>query len=104
MPTLPASLGSSLFHVVILLLLLMDDVLLGLLQVQLVQLVLAVSRLLLHDHVLVRYLLLGTILRKLRYQSLLLLRKHVGVLLGLRDGIWIGLDWVHLRLTLADTA
>ena len=104
MPTLPASLGSSLFHVLLLLLLLRDDVLLGLLQVQLVQLVLAVCGLLLHDHVLVRYLILGTKHLKLRYQSLLLLRKLDGVWLVLRDGIWIGRDWVLLRLTVADTA
>ena len=104
MPTLPASLGSSLLQVLLLLLLLRDDVLLGLLQVQPVQLVLAVSGLLMHDHVLVRYLLLGTKLRKLRCQSRLLLRMLDGVWLVLRDGTWLGRDWVLLRLTVAGTA
>ena len=104
MPTLPASLGSSLDHLVILLLLFMVDLLLGLENVQLVQLVLVDCGLLMHDHVLVRYLILGTILLKLRFQSLLVLRKHVGVLLGLLAGTWLGLDWVHLRLTLDGTA
>ena len=60
--------------------------------------------LLLHLHVLVRYRILGTILRNLRFRSLLGHRKPVGVLLGLLVGTWLGLDWVHLRLTLDGTA
>ena len=82
----------------------MDGLLLGLENVQLVLHNLVDCGLLMHDHVLVRYLLLGKKLRKLRCQSLLLLRKLDGVWLVLRDGIWIGRDWVLLRLTVADTA
>ena len=82
----------------------MDGLLLGLENVQLVLHNLVDCGLLMHDHVLVRYLILGTILRKHRFQSLLGLRKLVGVLLGLLVGTWLGLDWVHLRLTLDGTA
>ena len=102
MPTLPASLGSSLDHLGLLHLLLVG--LHGLENVQLVLHNLVDCGLLLHIHVLVRDLLLGTKLRKLRCQSLLLLRKLDGVWLVLRDGTWLGRDWVLLRLTVAGTA
>ena len=75
-----------------------------LLQIQLVLHNLVGCGLLKHLHVLVRYRILGTILRNLRHRSLLGHRKHVGVLLGLLVGTWLGLDWVHLRLILVATA
>ena len=106
MLTLPASLGSSLDLLLGLLHLLLD-LSLGLqviIQVQLVLHGLAGSRLLLHDLVLVLGLILGTKLANLRLLSLLGHRKLVGVLLGLQACTWLGLAWVHLRLTLDGTA
>ena len=84
MPTLPASLGSSLDHLGLLHLLLVG--LHGLENVQLVQLVLADCGLLLHLHILDLDLLGRWLLVNLQALTLLGLRKPALFWLGLRAG------------------
>ena len=102
MPTLPASLGSSLVHLGLLLLLLL---LTGLQVIQVQPLLhnLAECGLLLHYLILDLDLIGHWLLVNLQALTLLGLRKPALFWLGLRAGTWLDLVWVHLRLLLVAT-
>ena len=102
MPTLPASLGSSLEQLGLLLLLLL---LTGLQVIQVQPLLhnLAECGLLLHYLILDLDLIGHWLLVNLQALTLLGLRKLALFWLGLRAGTWLDLVWVHLRLLLVAT-
>ena len=102
MPTLPASLGSSLVHLGLLHLLLVG--LHGLHNVQPLLHNLADCGLLLHYLILDLDLLGHWLLVNLQALTLLGLRKPALFWLGLRAGTWLDLVWVHLRLLLVATS